>query len=125
MLTLMVTYFLDIMIKTVDTTGCCLSLWSLRCGSHAGNLGFSVSSLSLAERRVLQAFFTQRGGRPSLSRFVFPSQLASLRGKSKSVGSTASHFEKTSHLPKCLMMRREGSDDLLFAPNMVELEILQ
>lgn len=41
----------------------------------------------------------QRGGWPSLSRFVFPSQLASLRGKSKSVGSEAGHYDKTSHLP--------------------------
>lgn len=44
-------------------------------------------------------FSPQTGGWPSLSRFVFPSQLVSLRGKSNSVGSEAGHYGKTSRSP--------------------------
>ncbi len=37
----------------------------------------------------------------------------------KSAGIEASHFVKTSHLPKCLMMRPKSPADLLSPPNVV------
>ena len=84
--------------KNADEPGCCLSLH--RDMIHAlVTLGFPSFRWLWQESVYCKRFFTERGGRPSLSRFVFPSQLASLRGKSNSVGSEVGHYEQTSRLP--------------------------
>lgn len=104
--------------KNADEPGCCLSL---HCDMiHAlVTRGFPSFRWFWQESVYCKRFFTKRGGRPSLSRFVFPSQLASLRGKSNSVGSEVGHYEQTSRLPNVWWRDKKGPDDLLFAPHVV------
>lgn len=104
--------------KNADEPGCCLSLH--RDMIHAlVTRGFPSFRWFWQESVYCKRFFTKRGGRPSLSRFVFPSQLASLRGKSNSVGSEVGHYEQTSRLPNVWWRDKKGPDDLLFAPHVV------
>ena len=101
-----------------DKKGCCLSL-------HRNMIhvlvtwGFPSFHWLWQESVYGKRFFTKRGGRLSLSSFAFPSQLASLRGKSNSVGNEVGHYEQSSRLPNVWWRDKKGPDDLLFAPHVV------
>lgn len=63
----------------------------------------------------------RRRGQPSLSSFsFFPSKLATLRGKCKSVGIEVFHYETTSYLPNVWWWVKKAQMTYFFVPNVVE-----